>query len=57
MDLLAKKLNPGGGGHAEAAGSAITNLQNGISIIKKWAENKHLTMKTINLSDETDLSD
>ncbi len=50
LDLLAKKINPSGGGHAEAAGSAIPDLNSGILIIREWANEKKLNMKLVDLT-------
>ena len=51
LDLLAKKLNSSGGGHAEAAGSATENLPEAFSILNDWAIQKQLDMEVINYSE------
>ncbi|MHA2366809.1 MAG: DHH family phosphoesterase [Candidatus Hodarchaeales archaeon] len=47
LDLLAKTLNPNGGGHAEAAGSVSTSISEALSKISEWAELKVLEMDVI----------
>lgn len=50
LDLLAKKLSPNGGGHAEAAGSATATLSDALLVIDNWGKEKKLEKQIIELN-------
>lgn len=52
LDLLAKAINPSGGGHAEAAGSAAGTIEEATEVIKQWAGQKKLPMKVLECGQE-----
>ena len=48
LDLLAKLFSPtGGGGHAEAAGSISSSIEEAIKVLKEWAKEKKLNLSIV----------
>ena len=48
LDLLAKLFSPtGGGGHAEAAGSISSSIEEAINVLKEWSREKKLDLSIV----------